>query len=182
MRKVLAASVLAVFLCAISLLAQGSDSVREAQPALKHKGYDAGPIDGINGPRTRAAVRHYQEKENINVDGQLGPTTLDSLGVKHGTAGTQFSEAGENVKHSYAKGGKEIAQGSKELGSDVKHGEVDDAANDFGNGVGHGAEQIGVGSAHAAENAAKGAKTAVTAIPIINEQGTLETAPSSLPR
>jgi peptidoglycan hydrolase-like protein with peptidoglycan-binding domain len=162
MRKILAASVLAVFLGAISLVAQGSASVREAQQALKNKGYDTGPIDGIIGPRTRAAVRHYQEKETINVDGQLGPKTLDSLGVKQGTAGTQFSKAGENVKHSYAKGGKEIAHGSKELGSDVKHGEVVDAAKDFGKGVGHGAAQIGVGSAHAAKNAAKGAKTAVT--------------------
>jgi hypothetical protein len=33
--------------------------VREVQEALAKSGYDPGPIDGIMGPRTRAALRKY---------------------------------------------------------------------------------------------------------------------------
>ena len=40
------------------------DDVREAQQTLRDKGYYAGPIDGILGSRTRAAIRHYQKDEN----------------------------------------------------------------------------------------------------------------------
>ncbi len=162
MPRVLAASVLAFCLCAISMMAQSSRTVREAQQALKDKGYDPGPIDGINGPNTEAAVRQYQEKENINADGLLGPTTLDSLGVKHGSAGTELSEAGENVKHSYSKGGKEIGHGAKDMGTDLKHGDVVEGAKDISKGVGKGAAQIGAGTGHAVKNAAKGATNAVT--------------------
>jgi peptidoglycan hydrolase-like protein with peptidoglycan-binding domain len=162
MHRILAASLLSTFLCAFSGLGQTSDTVRRAQQTLKDKGYDPGPIDGINGPRTQAAVRNYQEKEHLDTDGQLGPKTLDNLGVKPASAGTQFGEAGENVKSSYSKGGKDMAEGTKEAGSALKHGEVVDGAKDFGKGVGHGAAQVGAGTGHAAKNAAKGVKSAVS--------------------
>jgi len=162
MHRILAASLLGMFLCAFGALGQSSETVRQAQQALKDKGYDPGPIDGINGPRTEAAVRKYQDKEHLDADGRLGPKTLDSLGVKPASAGTQFGKAGENVKESYSKGGKDIAGGTKEAGSELKHGEVVDGAKDFGKGVAHGAEQVGAGTGHAAKNAAKGVKSAVT--------------------
>ena len=162
MRTILAASFLGLCLCATGVYGQNQDTVREAQQALKDKGYDPGPIDGINGPRTRAAVRNYQEKEHLNTDGHLDAKTLDSLGVKNASAGTQFGAAGENVKQSYGNGGKDMAHGTKEAGTELKHGEVVDGAKDFGKGVGKGAEQIGVGTGHAAKNVAKGAKNAVT--------------------
>jgi len=162
MYKFFAITALAISFSGLPRLAAAQDTVRDAQQALKDKGFDPGPVDGIDGPRTRAAVRSYQEKQNINADGRLGPKTLDSLGVKHASAGTEMSAAGENVKHSYTEGGKEIGHGSKELGHDVKHGEVVDGAKDFGKGVGEGAKSIGVGTGHAAKNAAKGVKTAVT--------------------
>lgn len=162
MRTIVVASVFAFCLWAIPLGAQGSRTVREAQQALKDKGCDPGPIDGINGPRTRAAVRQYQQKESINADGRLGPKTLDNLGVQHGSAGTEFNEASENMKHSYSKGGKEIGHGAKEMGSDLKHGDVVEGAKDIGKGVGKGAAHIGAGTGHAVKNAAKGATSAVT--------------------
>jgi len=36
-----------------------STHVREVQEALQKSGYDPGPIDGIMGPRTKAALRNY---------------------------------------------------------------------------------------------------------------------------
>jgi peptidoglycan hydrolase-like protein with peptidoglycan-binding domain len=115
MRKMLAASVFGLSLCAVPVLSQSRDTVRDAQQALKDKGYDPGPVDGINGPLTRAAVRNYQQKENLDADGRLGPKTLDSLGVKHGSANTEFSAAGEKLKDSYANGAKDMGRAARKM-------------------------------------------------------------------
>lgn len=159
---VLSAIAAALIFSSLSAFAQGSQTVRDAQQALKDKGFDPGPIDGIDGPQTKAAVREYQTKQNLTADGRLGPQTLDSLGVKPAPANTDFKEAGTNVKSSYSSGGKTIAHGGKEAGSEVAHGHPIEASKDLGKGVGKGAEKIGAGTGHAAENAAKGVKNAVT--------------------
>jgi hypothetical protein len=54
---------------------KASADVRSAQMALKDKGFDPGPIDGIQGPRTTAAVREFQQKENLTVTGRLDADT-----------------------------------------------------------------------------------------------------------
>lgn len=51
------------------------DDVREVQQTLRDKGYYPGPIDGILGSRTRAAIRQYQKDENLPVTGQLDADT-----------------------------------------------------------------------------------------------------------
>ena len=51
------------------------DDVRETQQTLRDKGYYAGPIDGILGSRTRAALRQYQKDENLPVTGRLDADT-----------------------------------------------------------------------------------------------------------
>ncbi len=147
-------------LAALPLAAQSGANVKEAQQALKDKGVDPGPIDGIDGPKTQAAIREYQQKQNLTADGKLGPQTLDSLGVKRGTATTSFKESGTAIKHSYGGGAEDVASGSKELGHDVKDGHPVAAGKDFGKGVGAGAKKVGVGTAHAAVDAAKGVKKA----------------------
>jgi len=58
---------------------ESSDDVRQAQTALKDKGHDPGPIDGIHGPRTSAALRSYQKAENIKVTGRLDSDTKSHL-------------------------------------------------------------------------------------------------------
>lgn len=55
--------------------------VRAAQERLKDKGYDVGPVDGIWGPRTAAAVSQYQRKEQMTVTNRLDPETLGKLEV-----------------------------------------------------------------------------------------------------
>lgn len=162
MRNILISVALGLSLCVVAAFAQDRDSVRQTQQALKDKGYDPGPVDGVNGPKTQAALRQYQQKENLDEDGRIGPKTMDSLGVKHDNAGSDFDAAGHNMKHSYAQGGKDIGHGTKEAGSDLKHGDVIQSGKDFGKGVGHGTEKMAVGTGHAAKNAAKGSKNAVT--------------------
>ena len=42
---------------------------KELQRLLAARGYDIGEIDGIVGPRTRAAIRDYQATKGRRVDG-----------------------------------------------------------------------------------------------------------------
>jgi hypothetical protein len=53
--------------------------VHSAQMALKDKGYDPGPIDGIMGPRTSAALRDFQQAENLSSTGKLDAETRSKL-------------------------------------------------------------------------------------------------------
>jgi peptidoglycan hydrolase-like protein with peptidoglycan-binding domain len=162
MRKFLLNVVAAAVLCGgVNLLAQ-SDTVRQAQQALKDKGFDPGPIDGKYGPKTREAVTNYQKQNNIAANGRLGGETYSSLGVKNDTPGEHMEAAGSQLKKSYAKGGKEVGQGGKDLGHNLKRGEVTQAGKDFGKGVGQGAAKMGVGTGKAAKSAAKGVKDAFT--------------------
>ena len=52
---------------------KSGERVREVQRALTGLGYEPGPIDGLMGPRTRAAVRAYQEASGLTADGTLTP-------------------------------------------------------------------------------------------------------------
>ncbi len=163
MSKLLMSPILALGLSMTpALMAQGSSTVREAQQALKDKGFDPGPVDGLNGPKTRAAVRDYQKQQNLNVNGRLGNETLTTLGVRKGSAGEHMDAAGSNLKNSYSSGGKQVGEGGKALGSGVKHGDIVGGAKGFGKDIGHGVAKMGKGTGHAAKNAAKGTKDAVT--------------------
>ena len=53
--------------------------VRAVQMALKDKGHDPGAIDGVMGPRTSAAIREFQQKENLTVTGRLDAETRAKL-------------------------------------------------------------------------------------------------------
>ncbi len=58
---------------------RASADVRSAQQALQDRGFKPGPIDGVMGPRTMAAVRDFQTKENLTVTGQLDAETNAKL-------------------------------------------------------------------------------------------------------
>jgi peptidoglycan hydrolase-like protein with peptidoglycan-binding domain len=161
MRKLLASSFLAASLVALPAFAQGNDTIRAGQQALKDKGFDPGPVDGVQGPQTRAALKKYQASQNLNADGRFGPKTLDSLGVKDANPKSNFKASGENVKNSYSQGGKTVAEGTKDMADQMKDGHVGAGAADFGKGVGKGVAKMGVGTGHAAKNVAKGVKNAV---------------------
>jgi peptidoglycan hydrolase-like protein with peptidoglycan-binding domain len=56
-----------------------TSDVRDAQRALKAKGFDPGPVDGKMGPRTSAAVKQFQGKENLTETGTLDAETQSRL-------------------------------------------------------------------------------------------------------
>ena len=62
-------------------------TVTEIQRRLKAWGYYDGAVDGVYGSRTEAAVRWFQRKNSLSVDGQVGDQTLAALGIPSGGGG-----------------------------------------------------------------------------------------------
>jgi hypothetical protein len=57
-----------------------ADPVREAQRRLNAAGFDAGPVDGVVGPRTKRALIKYQAANGLAVTGELDAATLARFG------------------------------------------------------------------------------------------------------
>ena len=55
------------------------DEVRSVQNRLAELGYYAGAIDGAYGSGTTEAVRFFQARNGLKVDGKVGPNTADKL-------------------------------------------------------------------------------------------------------
>lgn len=53
--------------------------LRQVQERLLELGYTPGPIDGMDGPKTRAAVREFQRDQSLKEDGVVGPATWARL-------------------------------------------------------------------------------------------------------
>lgn len=62
--------------------AKGSEEIKKLQETLKAKGQDPGPIDGMMGPKTRAAVKAFQEASGLKGTGKLDKQTAEKLGVE----------------------------------------------------------------------------------------------------
>jgi peptidoglycan hydrolase-like protein with peptidoglycan-binding domain len=58
---------------------QGEPRVRALQRTLRARGQRPGPVDGLYGPRTEAAVERFQREEGLAVDGIVGPRTRRAL-------------------------------------------------------------------------------------------------------
>jgi uncharacterized protein (TIGR02594 family) len=54
-------------------------TTRELQAALKARGFDPGPIDGVIGRNSIAAIRAFQAANGLTVDGIAGPATRAKL-------------------------------------------------------------------------------------------------------
>jgi peptidoglycan hydrolase-like protein with peptidoglycan-binding domain len=62
--------------------AKGTEEIKKVQEALKAKGQDPGPIDGVMGPKTRAALKAFQKASALKETGELDAPTAEKLGVE----------------------------------------------------------------------------------------------------
>lgn len=63
----------------------------QAQHKLKTEGLYKGKIDGIDGPKTQAALKQFQSKNGLQQTGQLDRQTEQLLGLNMTGAGTEGS-------------------------------------------------------------------------------------------
>lgn len=107
-RKGLIAALCVVFLLNILIIGlaqtahaaayrQGSSgaAVRTIQDKLQRWGYFDGPVDGIYGSKTAAAVKKFQSKNGLAADGIAGQETLAALGMSGAESGASAAQSGE---------------------------------------------------------------------------------------
>jgi peptidoglycan hydrolase-like protein with peptidoglycan-binding domain len=70
-----------------------SEDMRMVQQSLKDSGYDPGPIDGIEGPHTAAALKAYQKAQGLPETGRVDTDTMAKLGVGAAGSGAGSSAA-----------------------------------------------------------------------------------------
>lgn len=66
---------------ALSKYGSRGQEVITIQTKLKRWGYYKGDIDGIYGSKTVEAVKYFQRKNGLTVDGIAGPNTLKAMGI-----------------------------------------------------------------------------------------------------
>jgi peptidoglycan hydrolase-like protein with peptidoglycan-binding domain len=54
-------------------------TVRNIQAELQRRGYDVGPVDGRLGPRTAAAIRAFEQRNGLPVDGYPSSSLMDYM-------------------------------------------------------------------------------------------------------
>jgi peptidoglycan hydrolase-like protein with peptidoglycan-binding domain len=64
-----------------------SSDTRSLQRALNARGYDAGPVDGVYGQRTRQAVMDWQHANNMQATGRPSQQMAASLGLGSSATG-----------------------------------------------------------------------------------------------
>ena len=98
-----------------AVLRQGATGgeVKEVQRRLKNWGYYTGSVDGIFGSKTTAAVRYFQSKNGLAVDGIVGKNTAAAMGIT--LAGSSSSTSGDayllaRIIHAEARGEPYVGQ------------------------------------------------------------------------
>ena len=76
---------------ALSKYGSRGDEVIQIQTKLKRWGYYNGNIDGIYGSQTQEAVRYFQRKNGLTVDGIAGPKTLVAMGITSSSSSSSSS-------------------------------------------------------------------------------------------
>ena len=62
-------------------LAGDNSQVSQIQQALNEKGYNVGSVDGQMGPKTKSALKQFQQAQGLQASGKLDQQTLAALTI-----------------------------------------------------------------------------------------------------
>lgn len=81
---------------ALSKYGSRGNEVTQIQTKLKRWGYYNGNVDGIYGTQTLNAVKYFQRKNGLTVDGIAGPATLKAMGIYNSGGSSSSSTSNSN--------------------------------------------------------------------------------------
>jgi|GEM_PF-589683 len=92
--------------------------IRKVQQALFDAGFDAGPVDGKMGSKTKTAVMEFQKSKNLTADGVIGKKTWDELAVyfRNEQTGAGLQQTAGTIAHGIQS---VAAQAGEIISSDV---------------------------------------------------------------
>jgi lipid-binding SYLF domain-containing protein len=79
---------------------QSKDQVRQVQTALKSRGFDPGPTDGVMGPKTMMALRTFQSSQALTASGMIDDATLTALQIKSEPGSAWTPKTSRNIGNS----------------------------------------------------------------------------------
>lgn len=85
---------------ALSKYGSRGQEVKTIQIKLKRWGYYSGNVDGIYGSATLAAVKKFQKKNGLAVDGIAGTKTLQAMGIFNSSSSSSSSGSSNNTVNS----------------------------------------------------------------------------------
>ena len=81
---------------ALSKYGSRGNEVTQIQSKLKRWGYYNGKVDGIYGSQTQSAVKYFQRKNGLTVDGIAGPATLKAMGIMSSSGNSSSGSTSSN--------------------------------------------------------------------------------------
>ncbi len=85
---------------ALSKYGSKGEEVRTIQTKLKRWGYYNGNVDGIYGSQTMEAVKYFQRKNGLTVDGIAGTKTLQAMGIYSSSGNSSSSNSSSSTNSS----------------------------------------------------------------------------------
>ena len=82
---------------ALSKYGSRGSELTQIQTKLKRWGYYKGNIDGIYGSQTLEAVKYFQRKNGLTVDGIAGPATLRAMGIMTSSSSSSSTSNSTNL-------------------------------------------------------------------------------------
>ena len=82
---------------ALSKYGSQGEEVKQIQTKLKRWGYYNGNVDGIFGSTTLSAVKSFQKKNGLTVDGIAGTKTLNAMGITSSSNSSGTTSNSSNV-------------------------------------------------------------------------------------
>ena len=98
-----------------------TSQIKTVQTKLKNWGYYTGSVDGIYGTKTTTAVKSFQKKNSLTVDGIVGKQTAAALGLTLTTTSSSSTQTSSNkylmAKAIYAEARGEVYKGQVAIGA-----------------------------------------------------------------